>query len=85
MRVIITFIIIYVNRLCMALADKYSEAFFAYFNIIAKRPFSFEPVDFLKSGYRRCVFGPDSIYYKINNGKVEIMAIIGRKDLDNIL
>jgi toxin ParE1/3/4 len=85
MRVIITFITVNVNRLSMASADKYFEAFFEYFNIIAKRPFSFEPVDFIKSGYRRCVSGADSIYYKINNDKVEIMAIIGRKDLDNLL
>jgi toxin ParE1/3/4 len=62
-----------------------SRLFFEYFDIIAKRPFSFEPVDFIKSGYRRCVSGADSIYYKINNDKVEIMAIIGRKDLDNLL
>jgi len=38
-----------------------------------------------KKGYRRCVCGVDSIYYRIENGTVEIMAIIGRQDLNSIL
>ncbi|MBN4070813.1 type II toxin-antitoxin system RelE/ParE family toxin [Olleya sp. AH-315-F22] len=66
-------------------ADKYFDSFFEYFDIITKRPFSFESVDFIKKGYRRCVCGSDSIYYKINNGIVEIMAIVGKQDLNNIL
>lgn len=66
-------------------ADKYFDSFFEYFDIIAQRPFSFESVDYIKTGYRRCVCGSDSIFYRINNGVVEIMAIIGRQDLNNIL
>jgi toxin ParE1/3/4 len=66
-------------------ADRYFDSFFEYFDIIAQRPFSFESVDYIKTGYRRCVCGADSIFYKINNGVVEIMAIIGRQDLNNIL
>ena len=66
-------------------ADKYFDSFFEYFDIISQRPFSFESVDYIKTGYRRCVCGSDSIFYKINNGVVEIMAIIGRQDLNNIL
>ena len=62
-------------------ADKYFDAFFEYFDIIAQRPFSFESVDYIKKGYRRCVCGVDSIYYRIENGTVEIMAIIGRQYL----
>lgn len=66
-------------------ADKYFDTFFEYFKIISQRPFSFESVDYIKEGYRRCVCGSDSIYFKINKDIVEIMAIIGRQDLDNIL
>jgi toxin ParE1/3/4 len=65
-------------------ADKYYNTFFEYFEIIAQRPFSFESVDFIKNGYRRCVCGSDSIYYRINDGIVDIMTIIGRQDLKNI-
>ena len=66
-------------------ADKYFESFFEYFDIIAQRPFSFESVDYIKTGYRRCVCGSDSIFYRLNNGVVEIMAIVGRQDLNSIL
>ncbi len=66
-------------------ADKYFDAFFDCFEIIVQRSFSFESVDFIKLGYKRCVCGSDSIYYKINNDIVEIMAIVGRQDLKNIL
>ena len=66
-------------------ADNYIDSFFEYFDIIAQRPFSFESVDYIKAGYRRCVCGPDSIFYRINNGAIEIMAIIGRQDLNKIL
>ncbi len=66
-------------------ADKYFNSFFEYFEIIAQRPYSFESVDFIKKGYRRCVCGSDSIYYRINEDIVEIMTIIGKQDLDSIL
>jgi len=73
-----------VAKFGIAQADKYFETFFEYFEIIAKRPYSFESVDYLKKSYRRCVCGVDSIFYKINGEIVEIMAIIGRQDLDKI-
>lgn len=69
-----------VERFGMIQADKYFESFFEYFEIISQRPFSFEAVDFIRTGYRRCVCGSDSIYYRINDGRVEIMAIISRQD-----
>ena len=74
-----------VEKFGVTQADKYFDSFFEYFNTIAQRPFSFESVDYIKTGYRRCVCGSDSIFYKINNGVVEIMAIIGRQDLNSIL
>jgi len=73
-----------VKKFGMTQADKYFDSFFVYFDLIAERPFSFESVDFIKMGYRRCVCGSDSIYYKVNNDMVEIMTIIGRQDLNNI-
>ncbi len=73
-----------VDKFGMAQADKYFDSLFEYFDIIAQRPFSFESVNFIKTGYRRCVFGSDSIYFKVNNNIIEIMAIIGRQDLNNI-
>ena len=74
-----------VKKFGLSQADKYFNSFFEYFDIIAQRPFSFESVDFIKIGYRRCVCGSDSIYFRVNNDLVEIMAIVGRQDLNNIL
>lgn len=74
-----------VDKFGVTQADKYFDSFFKYFELIAQRPFSFESVDHIKNGYRRCVCGADSIYYKINNEIVEIIAIIGRQDINNIL
>lgn len=74
-----------VRQFGMQQADKYFHAIFECFENIAKRPFSFESVDFIKTGYRRCVCGYDSIYYKIADDIVEIMAIVGRQDLKEII
>ena len=74
-----------IKKFGMTQADKYFDSFFEYFDIIAKKPYSFESVEYIKEGYRRCVCGSDSIYYKINNNVVDIMAIVGRQDLKNIL
>lgn len=74
-----------IKKFGVAQADKYFESFFEHFNSIAERPFSFEAVDYIKKGYRRCVCGFDSIYFTVNNNNVDIMAIIGKQSLDNIL
>ena len=74
-----------VEKFGMTQADKYFDSFFEYFDTIAERPFSFESVDYIKTGYRRCVCGVDSIYFRINENIVEIMAIVGKQDLKQIL
>ncbi|WAC02973.1 type II toxin-antitoxin system RelE/ParE family toxin [Lacinutrix neustonica] len=74
-----------VKKFGIAQADKYFDSFFEYFDIISQRPYSFESVDFIKTGYRRCVCGSDSVFYKINGDIVEIMAIVGRQDLKNLI
>ena len=66
-------------------ADKYFNALFKSFDTIAQRPFSYESINNIKAGYRRCVYGSDSIYFRIQNNTVEIMAIIGKQDLENLL
>lgn len=58
-------------------------AYFGQFEIIAEQPFLFPSVDFIRQGYRRSVCGADCIYSLIESDTVEIMAIIGRQDLDD--
>jgi len=74
-----------VKKFGITQADKYFYTFFDYFDIITESPFSFESVDYIKVGYRRCPCGSDTIYYRINDNLVEIMAIVGMQDLKNIL
>jgi len=65
----------------MEQADRYFKSFFDYFDLIAQRPYSFESVDHIKPGYRRCVHRADSIYFRVHEGTVEIMTIIGKQDI----
>ena len=74
-----------VGRFGVILAEKYFNAFFDYFEMIAERPYSFESVDYIRIGYRRCPCGSDTIYFRITDNVVEIMAIIGMQDLNNLL
>ena len=73
-----------VERFGIVQADKYFNSFFVQFDIIAQRPFSFESVDYIRNGYRRCVCGSDSIYFRFYENEIEIMSIIGRQDLNRI-
>jgi len=66
-------------------AYKYLNSFFDCFELIAKQPLAFESVDYIKMGYRRCLCGSDSIFYRIENGLVEIVTIIGRQDIEKII
>jgi len=74
-----------VDKFGIVQADKYFNSIFDYFEIIAQRPYSFESVDYIKEGYRRCPCGSDTIYYRINDRVIEIMAIVGMQDLKNLL
>lgn len=58
--------------------------FFDCLELIARQPLAFESVDQIKSGYTRCVCGVESIFYKMENDKVEIITIVGRQDIDRI-
>ena len=68
-----------------AQADEYYNALFDRFEEIAEQPFLYPAVDDIREGYRRSVCGVDSIYYRIEGGTVEIMAIIGRQDVEEWL
>lgn len=63
-------------------ADKYYFSFFECFDLIAEKPTMYQAVDNIRKGYRHCVCGVDTIYFRIdNNGMVEIMTIIGHQDI----
>jgi toxin ParE1/3/4 len=66
-----------------ALADQYYDAFFDRFEELAEQPYLYQAVDDIREGYRRSVCGVDSIYYRVEDDTVEIMAILGQQDLDD--
>ena len=68
-----------------AQADDYYHALFDRFEQIADQPLLYPAVDEIREGYRRSVCGVDSIYYRIAGDTVEIMAIIGRQDVEEWL
>jgi len=55
------------------------------FEKLAANPYSYQSVDQICTGYRRAVCGSGSIYYKITETDVEIMAILGGQDTDEWL
>lgn len=63
-------------------ADKYLLNIFEQFNTIANHPNRYPKVDYIREGYHRCVCGVESIYYRVQYGTVEIMAIIGRQEIN---
>ena len=73
-----------VQQFGMTQADRYFKGFYACFERIAAKPFAFEAVEHIKTGYRRCVCGIDSIFFRLNDNVVEIMAIVGRQDINQM-
>ncbi|WP_460205976.1 type II toxin-antitoxin system RelE/ParE family toxin [Scytonema sp. NUACC21] len=65
-----------------AAADQYYNDLFDRFEQIAAQPYLYPSVDFIRKGYRRSVCGVNSIYYRIENDVVEIMAILRSQDTD---
>jgi toxin ParE1/3/4 len=68
-----------------AAAEQYYYALIERFEQIADYPHGYPPVDFIRPGYRRSICGVDSIYYRIEGGRVEIMAVLGRQNTDTAL
>jgi toxin ParE1/3/4 len=66
-------------------ADLYYNNFFDCFERIADNPYLYPSVDEIRTGYRRCICGVDSIYYRIKDETVEIVTIIGRQDTQTLL
>jgi toxin ParE1/3/4 len=64
-----------------AQADEYYFGFFNTFDEITTNPYKYQSVDHIRPGYRRCSYGSDSIYYRINDSIIEIMAILGGQDI----
>jgi toxin ParE1/3/4 len=61
-------------------ADDYYWQLFSKFDQIAERPQSFATIDEVRSGYRQCVVGAHTIYFRVNKDQIAIIRILGRQD-----
>lgn len=69
-----------INRFGINQANLYYEMLFDCFMKIANNPFLFPEAYQFRQGYRYCVCGVDTIFYRMQSDEVEIMAIIGRQN-----
>lgn len=65
-------------------ADLYLEEILDCFDTIVDHPYSFVKVEFLGPKIRRCVCGSGSIYYRVEENHIDILAIIGKQEPRNM-
>jgi toxin ParE1/3/4 len=68
-----------------AQADLYYDALFWHFEQIADNPYLFQAVDPIRKGYSRSVCGTDSVFYRVVDGTVEIISLLGRQDFNHLI
>lgn len=73
-----------VERWGMETADAYHAAFFNHFEELTENPRLYAEIDF-RPGYRRSLCGKESVFYRIDGDIVEIMAILGKQDVEGWL
>ena len=66
-------------------ADLYFDALIAHFQHLCDNPFLYAAVDEIRPGYRRSVCGSHSVFYRVIQDYVEVMAIIGKQDTQSKL
>lgn len=71
------------GRFGLSQAVVYYEMLFDCFEKITANPYLFPEATRYREGYRYCVCGVDTIFYKINAHFVEIMVIIGRQNVNS--
>ena len=61
-------------------ADAYFDSLLLHFDLLCDNPLLFQAVNEIRKGYRRSVCGKHSIYYRIKDNILEIMAIVRYQD-----
>lgn len=61
-------------------ADRYFDQLVAHLDQLANNPFLYAAIDDIRPGYRRSVCGSHSVYYRVRDDRVEVMAIIGGQE-----
>lgn len=61
-------------------ADAYLLGLLERFEKLAHQPYLYQAVDDVKQGYRRSVYGINSIYYRVIDDGVEIIRILRHQE-----
>ena len=61
-------------------AQRYLEGIKSTFARIAANPLGYQAVDDVRAGYRRAVYQSHAIYFRIMDGSVLIVRVLGQQD-----
>lgn len=70
-----------IDNFGLTTAKSYVDGLIIKFQTIAENPLHYQAVDYIRSGYRRSVYGKHAIYYMISNDCVDIMRILRSENL----
>jgi len=70
-----------IDNFGLSKAKSYVDGLIIKFQTIAENPLHYQTVDYIRSGYRRSVYGKHTIYYMISNDCVDIMRILRSENL----
>lgn len=70
-----------IDNFGLSKAKSYVDGLIIKFQAIAENPLHYQVVDYIRSGYRRSVYGKHAIYYIISNDCVDIMRILRAESL----
>ena len=66
-------------------ADAYKVGLIERLEHIADSPQQYPAVDDVREGYRRSVYGVNTIYYRVAETHVEIVRVLGRENFETAL
>ena len=70
-----------IDNFGLSKAKSYVDGLIIKFQTIAENPLHYQAVDYIRSGYRRSVYGKHTIYYIVSNDYVDIMRILRSENL----
>lgn len=66
-------------------AESYFTNLCNRFDVIAQQPFLYPTVNNIRNGYRRSICGKHSIFYKVTDTTIEIIAILRNQNTIDFL
>ena len=71
-----------IDRFGLDQAIEYWDGLNRRFSELAETPQQWQAVEYIRSGYRRSVYGSHSIYYRIEADEIVVVRILGQENPD---